>query len=162
MPGLAWGGRASGSASTSVVKGKHETRSGGLEIAGRHLARLVVALQIEADLLAFDEVTHACPLDGGDVDERVGAAIVRLDEAEALGGVEPFNCASGHDEPFHSNIEKPPRQGAADDDSDFERKGSCRTWYQPRDKQSSASKFDGVLYRVYSGASTISFSHIAP
>jgi hypothetical protein len=36
------------------------------------------------------------------VDERVSAAVVRLDEAEAFGGIEPFYCASGHDEPFQS------------------------------------------------------------
>ncbi|CVI21193.1 conserved hypothetical protein [Agrobacterium tumefaciens str. B6] len=98
------GWRASGSASTSVVKGKHRP-SGSLQIAGRHFSRLVVALKLEADLLTFDEFAHACALNGGDVDERIGAAIVRLNEAEALGGIEPFNCASGHDEPFHSNRE---------------------------------------------------------
>ncbi|WP_255749863.1 hypothetical protein [Neorhizobium galegae] len=42
------------------------------------------------------------------MNEDVGAAVVRLNEAEALGGIEPFNCASGHNEPFHSNIDKPP------------------------------------------------------
>jgi hypothetical protein len=36
------------------------------------------------------------------VNERIGAAVIRLNEAEALGGIKPFNCASGHDEPFHS------------------------------------------------------------
>jgi hypothetical protein len=41
------------------------------------------------------------------MDKRISAAVVRLNEAEALGGVEPFNCASGHDEPFHSNIRGP-------------------------------------------------------
>jgi len=94
------------SASTSVVKGKPIPNAlGSLEIAGRHFARLDVALQFEADLLAFDELAHTSALDGRDVDERIGAAIVRLDEAEALGGIKPFNCASGHDEPFHSNRE---------------------------------------------------------
>jgi hypothetical protein len=53
------------------------------------------------------------------MNEGVNAAVVRLNEAEALGGVEPFNCASGHDEPFHSNIEEPQRKGDADGDSDF-------------------------------------------
>jgi hypothetical protein len=37
------------------------------------------------------------------VDEGVSAAVIRLNEAETLGGIEPFNCASGHNEPFHSN-----------------------------------------------------------
>src|SRR5690606_12444852 len=56
-----------------------------LEIAGRHLARLVVALQIVAELLAFNNFAHSCTLDGRDVDERISAAVVRLYEAEALG-----------------------------------------------------------------------------
>jgi hypothetical protein len=34
------------------------------------------------------------------MNERIGAAIVGLNEAEALGGIKPFNCASGHNEPF--------------------------------------------------------------
>jgi hypothetical protein len=36
------------------------------------------------------------------VDKSVSAAVVRLNEAEALGGIEPFYCACGHDEPFQS------------------------------------------------------------
>jgi hypothetical protein len=31
------------------------------------------------------------------------ATLIRLNEAEALGRIEPFNCANGHNEPFHSN-----------------------------------------------------------
>ena len=93
---------ASDDASTSVVKGKQISILSVLQIAGRHLARLVVALEIEADLLAFNELAHAGALDGRDVDEGVSAAVVRLNEAEALGGIEPFYCASGHDEPFQS------------------------------------------------------------
>jgi len=73
-----------------------------LQIAGRHFAGLVVALEFKADFLAFDELTHTGAFDGRDVDKSVSAAVVRLDEAEALGGIEPFYCASGHDEPFQS------------------------------------------------------------
>jgi len=98
------------SASTSVVKGEPMPILGSLQIASRHFAGLVVALHVVTDFLAFDDFAHSSALDGRDVDERVSAAIVRLNEAEALGGIEPFNCASGHDEPFHSNIEEPPRQ----------------------------------------------------
>jgi len=88
-----------------VVKGKPIPGAlGSLEIAGRHLARLVVALQFEADLLAFDELAHSGAFNGRDVNERVSVAVVRLDEAEALGRIKPFNCASGHNKPFHSNI----------------------------------------------------------
>jgi hypothetical protein len=34
------------------------------------------------------------------VNENVLAAVVRLNEAEALCGVKPFYCASGHNDPF--------------------------------------------------------------
>ncbi|MDQ0322837.1 hypothetical protein QO002_005043 [Pararhizobium capsulatum DSM 1112] len=89
-----------------------------LEIASRHLARLVISLQVEADLLTFDEFAHTGALYGRDVNEGVRATVVGLNEAEALGGIKPFNCASGHDEPFHSNTEKPQRQSVADGGSD--------------------------------------------
>ncbi len=75
----------------------------GLQVAGRHLARLVVALEVETDLLAFNDFAHSGALDGRDVNEGVSAAVVWLNEAEALCGIEPFYGASGHDEPFHSN-----------------------------------------------------------
>ncbi len=61
-----------------------------LQIGGRHLARLHVALELEADLLAFDEFAHSGALDRRDVNEGVSAAVVRLNEAEALGRIEPF------------------------------------------------------------------------
>jgi len=86
-------------------QGKADTNLCSLEIAGRHLARLVVALQIVADLLTFDDFTHSGAFDGRDVNEGVSATIVRLNEAEALGGIKPFNCASGHDEPFLRSID---------------------------------------------------------
>jgi hypothetical protein len=92
---------------------------GSLELAGGHLARLLVALEFIADFLTFDDFTHTSALDGRNVNEGVIAAVVGLNKAEALGGIKPFNCASGHDEPFHSNIEGPRRQSAADGDSDF-------------------------------------------
>jgi len=85
-----------------VVKGKQISILGGLQIGSRHLARLIVALELEADLLPFDKFAHSGALDSGDVHERVCATVIRLDEAEALGGVEPFYCACGHDEPFQS------------------------------------------------------------
>ena len=90
-----------------------------LKIAGRHLAGLHVPLHDVTELLAFNDFAHPCTFDGRDMDERVSAAVVRLNEAEALGGIEPFNCASGHDEPFHSILNDRKRESAADGDSDF-------------------------------------------
>ena len=76
-----------------------------LKVASGHFARLAVTLHVVAKLLAFYDFAHSRALDGRDVDERVSAAVVRLDEAETLGGIKPFYCACGHDEPFQSNVE---------------------------------------------------------
>ncbi|KQY62579.1 hypothetical protein ASD52_36480 [Ensifer sp. Root142] len=70
------------------------------------LARLVVALQVKANLLAFYNFPHSSALDGRDVNECVSVAVVRLDEAEAFGGIKPFYGASGHDEPFSNRDDR--------------------------------------------------------
>lgn len=132
---------ASDSASTSVVNGKQILkRLGSLQIAGRHFARLPVALQFKANLLAFDELAHTGAFDCRDVDECIGAAIVRLDEAKTLGGIEPFNCAVVMMNPF-----KRLRYRRADAlqmvIAIFERKGSLKARCQTRGNQSSASKY---------------------
>ena len=69
----------------------------GLEVRGGHLARALVRHEVELDLLAFRQVAHAGALDGADVDEGVLAAVVGLDETEALGGVKPFHGSHGHE-----------------------------------------------------------------
>ena len=71
-----------------------------LQVVCRHLAGLAVLDELEADLLAVIEATHTSALNSRDVDENVLAAVVRLNEAEALCGVKPFYCASGHNDPF--------------------------------------------------------------
>jgi hypothetical protein len=76
----------------------------GLEVLGSHLASLGVANDIKAELLAFDDVVHAGPLDRGDVDENVRSALIGLDEAEALGAVEPLYSTCRHDDSFQSII----------------------------------------------------------
>src|SRR6185312_12424154 len=55
-------------------------------------------LKLEADLLAFVELAQPRLFDGGDMDEHVRSARVGLDEAEPLGGIEPFDGADGHGE----------------------------------------------------------------
>jgi hypothetical protein len=66
------------------------------ERSSGRLAGTAVLLDLEVDLLAFNEVRHTSALDGGNVDENVRAAIVGLNKAEALGAVEPLNGASSH------------------------------------------------------------------
>ena len=57
---------------------------------------LLAALKLKAQLLAFVQRTHAGALDRRDVHEHILAAVIRLDEAEALLGVEPLNCSDCH------------------------------------------------------------------
>jgi hypothetical protein len=68
------------------------------EVACAHLAALVVADDVEVQLLTFGDGRHAGALNGRDVNEYVCAAIVRLNEAVTLGGVEPFYSTSSHDD----------------------------------------------------------------
>jgi hypothetical protein len=51
---------------------------------------------VEGDLLAFAQAADAGALERGGVDEHVLAAIVRLDEAEALLVVVEFHGARNH------------------------------------------------------------------
>jgi hypothetical protein len=60
------------------------------------LAAHAVDLRFIRKLLAFIERAQTSTLYGADVDENVGAAIVGLDESEALGCVEPLNCSGSH------------------------------------------------------------------
>src|SRR4051812_40486539 len=77
---------------------------GRLQLARGHLAAALIALQLEADLLAFVERAEARTLDGRDVHENVVAAVVGLDEAEALSGVEPLHGAGSHGVVSHMQV----------------------------------------------------------
>src|SRR5690606_15045331 len=61
-----------------------------LQAADRNLARPAVHLGVESDLLAIRQRGHAGALERGGMHEHVPAAVVRLDETEALLGVEEF------------------------------------------------------------------------
>src|SRR5690349_10010767 len=84
-----------------VVAGKEKPSQatlplGRLELAGGHLAAALIALDLEGDLLALVEGTQARAFDGADVHEHVRAPLVGLDEAKALGGVEPLHSTGRH------------------------------------------------------------------
>ena len=63
-------------------------------MAGARLATL--GNELVADLLRFVEGRQTSTLDGADMNEHVLRAVIRLDEAEALLGVEPLNFACRH------------------------------------------------------------------
>src|SRR5690348_662962 len=71
------------------------------QIGCRTLASPRIAFHVEADLLALMQIADARPLDGRDVHEHILRAVFRLDEAEALLGVEPFYGADRHRVVFH-------------------------------------------------------------
>ena len=75
-----------------------------LQIDRGGLALLGVALFFERNLLTVIQTRKAGPLDGRDVYEHVGAAIVRSDEAVTLGAIEPFDAAVRHEEVSDSEI----------------------------------------------------------
>ena len=65
------------------------------EVGRRNLA-VTALLELVADLLPFIQGRQAGALDGADVHESVLAAIIRLNEAEALGGIKEFYGAVDH------------------------------------------------------------------
>jgi len=71
------------------------------QIFGRHLA-VPAGLQLVGDFLAFGKSAQSRALDGRDMNERVLAAVFRLDEAEAFIDVEKFNGTGCHDLSFDS------------------------------------------------------------
>jgi hypothetical protein len=77
------------------------TSADGLEVRGGQLAAALIRHQVELDLLSFDQMIEASLFDGADMDECILAAIIRLDEAEALRRVKPFHGSHRHEEnPF--------------------------------------------------------------
>src|SRR6185436_16955288 len=70
--------------------------AGGAEIVGRRFARTAVGHDLVGDLLAFAQRSQAGAFDGADVHEHVIAAVVRLNEAVALGCVKPLHGSHAH------------------------------------------------------------------
>src|SRR5207248_2102070 len=68
----------------------------GAQIVRRRLAGAAVCYDFERNLLPFVEGVHACTFDRADMDEDILAALVRLNEAEALLVVKPFHCSRSH------------------------------------------------------------------
>jgi hypothetical protein len=58
---------------------------------------LATLFKIKADLLTVIQRAQAGLFDGGDVDKDILTAVLRLDEAEALLGIKPFDSADGHE-----------------------------------------------------------------
>jgi hypothetical protein len=87
------------SASTSVVKAAWFERDWSVDAqpVGRRLAGSSVCDDFEFELLPLVEGAQAGTLDRADVNEHILAAVIRLNEAEALLAVEPLYSARTHE-----------------------------------------------------------------
>src|SRR5215475_8118809 len=68
---------------------------------------LLTALHLVAELLALVQIAHSGPFDGRNVHEHVLRAIVGLDEAVALLGVEPLYGSSSYCKLLKENYAAP-------------------------------------------------------
>src|SRR6201994_84492 len=86
--------------------------AGCAQIVGGRLAGTAIGDDFVADLLAFTQGSKASTFDGADMNENVVAAIIRLDEAVALGRVKPLYSSHAHGiVPSQIDITKPPLAG---------------------------------------------------
>src|SRR5580704_14085510 len=85
-------------ASTSVVRnyGPSRCRSDGAQIFGRGLARLSISDNVVRDLLSLVEALHSGAFDRADMHEHILAAVIGLNEAEALLTIKPLDCSLHH------------------------------------------------------------------
>jgi hypothetical protein len=77
----------------------HDARLRCFQSDGRGFA-LIASLKLVAELLPLVEIANARSFDSRDVDKHVLRAIVGLNEAIALLGVEPFHGSGSHRLPF--------------------------------------------------------------
>ena len=68
---------------------------------------LLAAFHLVAELLALVQIANSRPFDGRNVHEHILRAIVGLDEAVTLLGVEPLYGSSSHCKPFKENYAAP-------------------------------------------------------
>jgi hypothetical protein len=78
----------------SFIKTCRKTELYRLQVGGKRT--ITAACQIIANFLTFIQAVHSGLLDGGDVDEHVFSTIIRLNKAETLLGIEPFNGTGSH------------------------------------------------------------------
>src|SRR5260370_23081112 len=71
-------------------------RSDGAQIVRRGLTRLSVSNNVESDLLSLVEPMHPSAFDCADMHEDILAAVIWLDEAEALLDIEPLHGSLRH------------------------------------------------------------------
>src|ERR1700736_6130631 len=89
-------------ASTSVVKALwlcgslSGPLSGGAQIVRRGLSGPSIGNNLERDLLSLIEAVHPGAFDRADMHEDILAAVIGVNESEALLTVEPLDCSLHH------------------------------------------------------------------
>lgn len=73
-----------------------------LQLASGHLAATLILFEDVADRLTFVQRAEARTFDGRNVHKNVVAAVIGLDEAEALLAVKPLNGSSRHSITFQT------------------------------------------------------------
>jgi hypothetical protein len=100
-------------------------RSRRAQVSGRGLACSAISDKLEKELLSLIEANHAGAFDRADMHEDVLAAVIRLDESEALLAVEPLYSSCSH---IVSSLFPRPRG--------WNRKVSTRSWNQQSSRAS--------------------------
>ena|SRR5215467_890615 len=80
----------------SVVYASSRLRSSSAQIPSRGLAGSSVGNNVKRDLLSLVEAVHPGAFDRADVHEDILAAVIWLDESEALLAVEPLHGSFRH------------------------------------------------------------------
>jgi hypothetical protein len=84
-----------------------------LKLFSRRLATARIDHNFIGNLLAFWEFPETRTFNRADVNEDIRAAVIWLDEAEALSRVEPFNCTGSHDTSFPIQVALTPAKTLA-------------------------------------------------
>ncbi len=67
----------------------------------RRLPAIPAFDQFERNTLSFIQAGQPRLFDGGNMDKRIRAALIRLNKTKPLGGIEPLYCTASHSKPLH-------------------------------------------------------------
>src|SRR5512135_1372258 len=93
------------SGKTGAARAPQNEKGGGRRAARSELFRaevyrrglaLLAALKLVVELLAFPQIAHSRPFDGGDMNKNIFGAVVGLDETVALLCIKPLNRTRSH------------------------------------------------------------------
>src|SRR5271166_6789072 len=101
-------------------------RSIGAQIVGRGLSGLSISNNLKRDLLSLVEAVHSGAFDRADMHEDILAAVVGLNESEALLTIKPLDCSLYHGSDPSDMCKIKPRVNTAGLFRDFGRRSLVR------------------------------------